>query len=141
MGDTLKDELVVTSDTKYLTLVRDFVGLLVRQSRLSSGEENKITLAVDEAVTNIIEHGYGNDPAGRIEIEVEADESRFRIVIRDSGKAFDPDSIASPEMREHFAAGKNRGLGIFLMRQIMNEVRYKYRGGIRNELSLVKYIE
>ncbi len=141
MGETLKDELVVTSDTKYLMMVRDFVGQLVRQSRLSSGEENKITLAVDEAVTNIIEHGYGNDPAGRNEIGVEADDSRFRIVIRDSGKAFDPDSVASPEMREHVAAGKKRGLGIFLMRQIMNEVRYQYRGGIRNELTLVKYIE
>ena len=141
MGDILKDELVVTSDTKYLMMVRDFVGQLVRKSRLSSGEENKIILAVDEAVTNIIEHGYGNDPAGRIEIGVEADESRFRIVIRDSGKAFDPDSVASPEMRKHVAAGKKRGLGIFLMRQIMNEVRYQYQGGIRNELTLVKYIE
>ncbi len=141
MGKILKDRVVVTSDTKYLMMVRDFVGHMVRRSRLSDGEENKVIMAVDEAVTNSIEHGYGNNPTGRIEIGVEADESRFRIVIRDSAKAFDPDTVPNLEMRDHVAAGKKRGLGIILMRQLMNEVQYQNQGGIRNELTLVKYIK
>ncbi len=141
MGKILKDRVVVTSDTKYLMMVRDFVGHMVRRSRLSDGEENKIILAVDEAVSNSIEHGYGNNPTGRIEIGVESDETRFQIVIRDYCKAFDPDTVPNPEMRDHVAAGKKRGRGILLMRQIMNEVRYEDQGGIRNELTLVKYIE
>ena len=58
MGKILKDRVVVTSDTKYLMMVRDFVGHMVQRSRLSDGEESKIIMAVDEAVTNSIEHGY-----------------------------------------------------------------------------------
>ena len=43
-------------------------------------------------------------------------------------------------MREHVKIGSKKGLGIFLMRQIMDEVRYQFKEGISNELLLVKYI-
>jgi serine/threonine-protein kinase RsbW len=72
MGESLKDRLVVTNDTKHLIVVRDFVSRLIRASRLAREEENKVILAVDEAVTNIIEHGYDEGAEGSIEIEVEA---------------------------------------------------------------------
>ena len=141
MGETLKDRLVVTSDTKFLMVVREFVVRLVRQSLLAREEENKVTLAVDEAVTNIIEHGYESGIDGQIEVEVEADEAQFKIVIRDTGKSFNPEGVPEPDMNEHVAAGRKRGLGIFLMRQIMDEVRYRFKEGIKNELTLVKYIK
>ena len=140
MGETLKDRLVVTNDTKHLIVVRDFISRLIRQSRLDRQEENKIILAVDEAVTNIIEHGYDEGADGSIEIEVEAAESHFQIVIRDTGRVFNPESIPNPDMKEHVQRGHKKGLGIFLMRQIMDEVRYKFRDGVKNELTLVKFI-
>lgn len=141
MGEILRDRLVVTSDTKYLMLVRDFVSRLIRQSSLPYDEENKVILAVDEAVSNIIEHGYERGMEGSIEVEVEADDHQFKIIIRDTGKTFDPESIPDPDIGEHVASGKKRGLGIFLMRQIMDEVRYKFQDGVKNELTLVKYIK
>lgn len=141
MEGMLKDRLVVTSDTKYLMVVRDFMIRIIRQSQLAREDENKITLAVDEAVTNIIEHGYQSGIDGRIEIEVEADESQFKIVIRDAGRTFDPEAVPEPDMTDHVAAGRKRGLGIFLMRQIMDEVRYRFKEGVENELTLVKYIK
>lgn len=140
MGETLKDRLVVSNDTKHLMLVRDFVSRLIRQSRLAKEEENKVILAVDEAVTNIIEHGYDEGADGSIEIEVEADDEQFKIMIRDSGRVFNPESIPNPDMKEHVVRGHKKGLGIFLMRQIMDEVRYKFRDGVKNELTLVKFI-
>jgi anti-sigma regulatory factor (Ser/Thr protein kinase) len=141
MGETLKDRLVVSNDTKHLMLVRDFVSRLIRQSRLAKEEENKVILAVDEAVTNIIEHGYDEGADGSIEIEVEADDDQFKIMIRDSGRVFNPESIPNPDMKEHVTRGHKKGLGIFLMRQIMDEVRYKFRDGVKNELTLVKFIK
>ena len=140
MGEILKDRLVVTNDTKHLIVVRDFVARLIRQSRLAKDDENKVILAVDEAVTNVIEHGYDEGADGSIEIEVEADESQFKVVIRDTGRLFNPESIPDPDMKEHVQKGHKKGLGIFLMRQIMDEVRYKFKDGIKNELTLVKYI-
>ncbi len=141
MGEVLKDRLVVTSDTKYLMIVRDFVGRLIRRSRLPDDEENKIILAVDEAVSNIIEHGYDSKLEGSIEVEIEADDDQFKIIIRDSGKMFDPEGIQDPDIGDHVSAGRKRGLGIFLMRQIMDEVRYKFQDGVKNELTLVKYVK
>jgi anti-sigma regulatory factor (Ser/Thr protein kinase) len=140
MGETLKDRLVVTNDTKYLIVVRDFISRLVLQSKLSRDDENKIILAVDEAVTNIIEHGYDEGTEGSIEIEVESDDAQFKVMIRDTGRVFNPESIPSPDLSDHVKAGKKKGLGIFLMRQIMDEVRYRFKDGVKNELTLVKYI-
>jgi serine/threonine-protein kinase RsbW len=140
MGETLKDRLVVSNDTKHLIVVRDFICRLIRQSRLDRQEENKVVLAVDEAVTNIIEHGYDEGADGSIELEVEADAGHFQIIIRDTGRVFNPESIPNPNMKDHVQRGHKKGLGIFLMRQIMDEVRYKFKDGVKNELTLVKFI-
>lgn len=131
---------MVTSDTRFLSLVRDFMQRAVRRSPKLNGEENKIILAVDEAVTNIIEHGYNGSRNGNIELEVQVNEAQFRIVIRDGGQVFDPSKAADLDIRDHVQAGKRRGLGIFLMRQIMDEVFYRYQDGVKNELTLVKYM-
>jgi serine/threonine-protein kinase RsbW len=139
MGEGLKDRLVVTNDTKYLIVVRDFVSRMIRQSRVTREDENKIILAVDEAVTNIIEHGYDQGVDGQIELEIESDDSQFKVVIRDTGRVFNPESVPNPDMKEHVKAGRKKGLGLFLMRQIMDEVRYRYKDGVQNELTLVKY--
>jgi serine/threonine-protein kinase RsbW len=139
MDRSLKDRLAVSNETRYLIVVRDFIGRMARQSPLSADEANKIILAVDEAVTNIIEHGFNRGEQGTIEIEVEFDPGRFQVVIRDTGRVFNPESIPNPDLDEHVKAGRKKGLGIFLMRQIMDEVRYKYKDGVQNELTLVKY--
>lgn len=141
MSETLKDHLVVGNDTKHLMVVRDFVTRLIRQSRLAREDENKVVLAVDEAVSNIIEHGYEEGAEGSIELEVEADDSQFKVVIRDTGRLFNPESIPDPNLKDHVQKGQKKGLGIFLMRQIMDEVRYKFKDGVKNELTLVKYVK
>jgi serine/threonine-protein kinase RsbW len=137
----VRDHISITSDTRYLSVIREFISRMIRQSALAREEENKLILAVDEAVTNIIEHGYDNVTNGPIDIEVEYDDAIFRIYVRDSGKRFNPETISDPDIMEHVRLGKKKGLGIFLMRQIMDEVRYSFREGIKNEVSLTKYIK
>lgn len=137
----LHDTLIVTNDTKHLIIVRSFVQNLIRQSALQPTAENKIILAVDEAISNIIEHAYEPDQEGSIEIEVEADARIFKIVIRDEGRRFDSDGKGELNIEKHVAAGKKKGLGIFLMRRIMDEVHYQYVEGRGNELVLIKNIE
>ncbi|MDQ7779647.1 MAG: ATP-binding protein [Planctomycetota bacterium] len=140
MTEPAREKIVVTNDTKFLSVVRDFVANQTQTNNIAPDSANKIILAVDEAVANIIEHAYEEQITGTIEIETEISETRFKISIRDSGKKFRPDSVETPNMTEHVKSGKKKGLGIFLMRQIMDEVRYVFKEGIQNELVLVKYL-
>lgn len=139
MSGSVKDRLTVSNDTRHLLAVRDFTSRIARQGSLSREDIHKIVLAIDEAVTNIIEHGYNKGDSGSIDIEAEWDGDRFQVVIRDSARVFNPESIPAPDMAEHVKAGRKKGLGLFLMRQIMDEVRYRYKDGVQNELTLVKY--
>lgn len=137
----LKDRLVVTNDTRYLALVRDFVARVLKYARVDRRDENKIILAVDEAVSNVIEHGYPSGQRGTIEIEVDSTDAEVRVVIHDQGRVFNPESVSEPDIYEHVKVGRKKGLGIFLMRQIMDEVCYRFRDGVKNELTLIKYLK
>lgn len=141
MGKIIHREIVIPNDTRYLAQVRGVVREVVGESDFPTEEMSRVILAVDEAVTNIMEHAYEHDIEGELEIEMvlEADNTRFEVIIRDSGKSFDPNDVDDPDLEEHVKSGRRRGLGIFLIRRIMDEVHYDYRTGIRNELRLVKY--
>ncbi|MBI4229869.1 MAG: ATP-binding protein [Planctomycetes bacterium] len=132
--------LTITNRTDQLQVVRDFVRESLHAGAVNSGIENRISLAIDEAVANIIEHGYESDRTGSIDLLIEISPGRFQVVIRDSGHSFHPDGVADPDLDEHLREGKRSGLGVFLMRQVMDEVEYSFREGLRNELKMVKYL-
>ena len=136
-------ELVVPNDTQYLVTVREEVTKVVSQSAFSARDQKLLIVAVDEAITNIMEHAYDNDLEGELDVELilEADATRFEVVIRDSGKEIDPTTVEIEDIREHVRKGNRHGLGIFLIRQIMDEVNYNYAHGLRNELQLIKYVD
>ena len=139
MTASMTDRLMVSNDTRHLLAVRDFTARLARHGGFAPEEAQKIVSAIDEAVTNIIEHGYNKGERGTIELVAELGDDGFRMVIRDSARVFNPDSIPVPDMQEHVKAGRKKGLGIYMMRQFMDEVSYRYKDGAQNELTLVKY--
>jgi len=136
-------EMVVPNDTEYLATVREEVTKVVEESAFSERDRKLIIVAVDEAVTNIMEHAYDNDLEGELDVELilEYDATRFEVTIRDSGKEFDPRTLHVPDVREHVKKGSKHGLGIFLIRQIMDEVNYNFIQGVRNELQMIKYVD
>ena len=99
-------------------------------------------LAVDEALSNVIEHAYEDTEtsSGEIQVVLELDENRLEIVIRDNGKKFEPESIADPEIRDHIRHGRKKGLGMFIMRKIMDDVNYSLDSEFQNELVMRKFI-
>jgi serine/threonine-protein kinase RsbW len=136
-------ELVVPNDTQYLATVRGEVTKVVEQSAFGQRDQKLLILAVDEAVTNIMEHAYDNDLEGELDVELilEADASRFEVIIRDSGKEFDPSTVDIPDIAAHVGKGQKHGLGIFLIRQIMDEINYTYVHGEKNQLQMIKYVD
>ena len=134
-------ELVAPNDTRHLAKIREIVQESAGKLAFEKADIGRIVLAVDEAVANIMEHAYEDmEEAGDIRIAIDADDTRFEVLISDSGKEFDPSRIDVPDIAEHVTRGKKKGLGIFLMRQIMDEVKYTFVQGLRNELRMVKYV-
>ena len=100
---------------------------LVREMACAEGKEFDIEVAVNEALANAIEHGCGHDPSQQVEVLVECDpEHGMLIVVRDPGSGFDPANVPSPVVGEQLYA--DHGRGIYLINQLMDEVRYE-RGG------------
>jgi serine/threonine-protein kinase RsbW len=95
----------------------------------------QLELAVEEAVVNICLYAY-EVPPGELLVRIEPAESRFVVELIDEGVPFDPLAVQEPDMRIDAAERPIGGLGIFLVRRVMDEVAY-LRDGSRNVLKLV----
>ena len=136
----IREHLSVPNETKELKRIRDFVQQVVRKSRMDEPVQNRVILAVDEAVTNIIKHAYEEGRKDLIDLTIDVTPQRFEVVVHDSGKSFRPQEVDPPDIGDLIRRGKRNGMGIFLMRQIMDEVEYQFQEGVRNELRMVKYL-
>ncbi len=131
--------LHIHSQTEKLKLVRDFIAEAAREYGFDDETAGKIMLAVDEACTNIIKHAYNYLPNRDIDLEVKSNGNRFEVLITHDGTSFDPQSVKRPDMREYLRKYKHGGLGIHLMRTLMDEVDYEIRPDRKNIVHLVKY--
>lgn len=99
----------------------------------------QINLVLEELVTNAIKYGYPNGRTGTIHIDVDIKRTRgeIHIQVSDDGDAFDPFSAAEPDLSLDLAARPIGGLGIHLIRKLMDAYSYRYTDG-RNQTTLVK---
>lgn len=134
-----KQSLKIESKTERLIDVRDFVSAAARESGFADEEVSKIALAIDEACTNIIKHAYNFNPGKEITVTVKRDKAAFEVLISDHGKGFNPGTVPAPDMKEYLSHFRRGGLGVYLMRSLMDKVEYSIVPG-RNEVRLVKYI-
>ncbi len=135
-----RQRLTINNDLAYLAQVRELVRSGVQRGEFPAQYLNRLQIAVDEAVTNIIEHGYADQPRGKatIDLTVQVSPDTFLIEIVDQGASFDPKTLTDVDIATHAASGRSGGLGVFLMRRIMDRVDYQYKTGQPNRLLLVK---
>jgi len=106
----------------------------VRETQCATGREDDIELALTEALANAVVHGARNDPSKIVECDVACDAQRgMLIVVRDPGPGFDPSKIADPLHSENIYS--HHGRGIFLINQLMDEVRFHKNG---TEIHMIK---
>ena len=134
------NELKVKSKTENLSLIRDFVSEKALDAGLPVAAVEKIMLAVDEACTNIIKHAYKSSPEGEIFLNVDYDDEKFTITIIDYGKSFNPETIPQPDLQKYYREHKVGGLGIYLMKSLMDDVKYTSIPGKYNQVLLSKNI-
>ena len=123
---------------EYLDEIRDFVGEVARAGGFSDKDVYNIQLATDEAASNIIEHAYEDRPDGILELSCGMRGDVITIVLIDHGESFDPSEIPLPDLKADLSDRKIGGLGIFLMRKLMDEVHYEPRPDKSNVLTMIK---
>lgn len=122
-------ELRLTSDPMYLCGARELVGCIARRIGFSDMDCSKIALAVDEALSNIIRHGYDrafDKPIwlGITPIRPDSDAiGGIVIIVEDEAKQVDPDSVKGRDLGDI----KPGGLGVHIIHEVMDEVRYEKR--------------
>jgi len=128
-----------TANFEYLDEIRDFVGSIARDGGFSDKDIYNIQLATDEAASNIIEHAYEGVSDGILELSCGMLDDTIKIVLTDHGEPFDPGSIPMPDLKADLTERKIGGLGIFLMRKLMDNVHYdSYPEKNSNTLTMIK---
>jgi anti-sigma regulatory factor (Ser/Thr protein kinase) len=124
---------------EYLDEIRDFVGEIARAGGFGDKDVYNIQLATDEAASNIIEHAYENQPNGVLELSCGMKDGTITIILIDRGESFDPSAIPLPDLKADLSDRKIGGLGIFLMRKLMDEVHYEPKPDKSNVLTMIKH--
>jgi serine/threonine-protein kinase RsbW len=106
----------------------------VRRTHCVEGKEDDIELALSEALANAVVHGCQCDPEKTVECYVVCDEKRgLVIVVRDPGTGFDPAAVPVPTQAENIYS--HHGRGVYLMNQLMDEVKFHKNGA---EIHMIK---
>lgn len=117
-------ELIVKSETSQLVAIRDFISEKAKENLIQDSILNAIILAVDEAATNIVKHAYNYNPENTINIKLIISDKDCTIVLTDFGKSFDPSVIPQPDMKEYLSQHRVGGLGLLLIRTLMDSMEY-----------------
>lgn len=137
MGAPDRFVLNITSRPENLARVAEFVADVTAQFGLTDQETYYIQMAVDEAVTNVIEHAYA-DREGPIEIVAERRGDEFVVTLRDQGQPFDPAAVVEPDVAAPLDEREVGGLGIYFMRRLMDDVTFRFGVDGWNELTMVR---
>ncbi len=134
-----KKKINLVAETKNLIKVRNFVVKYGKKMGLVPKQVSEVKLAVDEAVSNIIRHAYGGRK-GNFQVEMTRGESAVEIKIIDQGVEFDWHSILEPDLYKYVETRRKGGLGIWLIKKLIDEVEFKRVDG-NNILTMKIYVE
>lgn len=120
-----------------LLAIKDFIQRVCDAAGCGPKEVANVKLAVDEACSNIVRHAYKDREGGKIVLEIGVGYGDLKIKIVDFGKPFDFHSVKDPDLNRYVDIGRKGGLGIWLIKKMMNDVQY-HSFPDRNELILYR---
>ncbi len=133
--------LKIPSKTDNLELIRSFVSHVAEMIGFDADETYKIELAVDEACANVIKHAYDKQNAeNQIDLAIEIDVKKLVIIITDLGKGFDVKKVLKKDIKEYLAEMRVGGLGIHLIKALMNDVEFSSEPGVKTQVKMTKYL-
>ncbi|MCL4704957.1 ATP-binding protein [bacterium] len=133
-------ELTTPSSTENLELIRAVVVKIAQKAGFAEMAAMQIALAVEEACVNAIKHAHKNNAAKPLRVQIQTDHQKLIVVVSDQGKGFDFQNLKEPDMQEYLAKRRPGGLGIVLMKRLMDEVRFESLKGKGTRVWLVRYL-
>lgn len=134
---TIRYSLRTNAELKNLSQIRDFVEAAAIGLGFGSDLVSNVQLAVDEAATNVMLHGYRGQ-GGSLEIELERVDLDLIVRLRDEAPPFDPRTVPSPDLTLPLPKRPIGGLGVHLLRRTMDEIIHQVTPAGGNELTLIK---
>lgn len=136
----LSETLTLKNDVHEVTKLSSFEKALFEKIGLEDALASKMRLAVEEAVVNVMEYAYPIGEEGEIEVCMTADGECLTVVVTDAGTPFDPTLKEGVDISLSAEERQIGGLGIHLLRALMDDVHYEYLNG-RNILTLTKRLK
>lgn len=135
----MERSIILANEISEISKLNEFIDALGEDFSLAPDIVFNLNLVLEEAVVNIINYAYPKEEHQYIYLSAKMNDGSIVLILTDTGKEFDP--TAAPEADITLSADERQigGLGIFLIRQIMNEVRYERIDG-KNVLTLEKKI-
>ena len=137
---TMSETLLIKNDVHEVSKFNTFIKSVMEKLNIEASLANKLRLAIEEAVVNVIDYAYPIDQEGTIEVRIMFDGETMKTMIIDSGVAFDP---TEKEKADTSLSAEDRqigGLGILLVRELMDTINYERVNG-QNVLTLIKKVK
>jgi len=133
------ESLTVPADLDSLAKISVFITDATARAGLDDHAAWQVQLAVDEASTNIIQHGYDAVP-GEIELSWLVEGPDLIVTLRDRGRRFNPDDVPAPDITSPLEERQSGGLGLYLMSRLMDSVEFVFDDTQGNLLKMTKRI-
>lgn len=129
-GFSIVTEVVLPSDYQSLIDVEKLVGGVCEEFGVQEDAFGNVLIAVSEAVNNAIQHGNKGIPNAHVELKVANQDDLFCIQVKDQGKGFSYQDLPDPTAPENLL--KDSGRGVFLMKNLADEVEFLNTGSTVN---------
>ena len=136
----MEKKLVLKNEIFEINKLAVFIKELGEELDLASDWVFNLNLVLEEAVSNVILYGYPKEKQQEIVLTANKSDKNLIFVLSDTGKEFDPTQAPDADVTLSAEERQIGGLGIFLFRQIMDEVKYQRRDG-KNTLTLIKQLD
>ena len=139
----MQEDLFLNADLGELRHLRAFVEGFCESHTLDAHLANQLFLVLEEIFTNAVNYGYQPDEraAGKVRVSLSTSDGRLTLIFEDNGTAYNPfEEAPEPDVDGTVEEREVGGLGVFLIRELMDEVNYQRRDGL-NHYELVKLIK
>ncbi len=124
----MKHELKLYCDTQELAGLRTFLNEFLQKTSLSDIDQHQVTLAVEEVCANLIIHSHDCNPKEFIEVNLKQKDDGLVFEITDIGMGFNILEYKEPELAHVIKAKRKGGLGIMLVKKIMDKIEFETSG-------------
>lgn len=134
-------EKIFSADIQQVPELKNYIEAYLDRWHIDDRDKQDIVLATDEAATNIILHGYENKKVAnpQIRLIIKNNGKQVKVTLEDSGRSFDPEKVPPPDITKNLAGQRKGGFGLFLMKTLMDQIRFRCIKG-KNFTFMIKKI-